>query len=138
MIKKNVFLIFFVTIFAILTIIFDLTSSSKEEYNDSVKSKYLIDVWIENKQPLKIDSLQMGIVLSDSEEIINNISGKYVQKDIMHFTINYSPDSIFFLTGTSDGKKITPCYFTLNDYSNESIPQSIYFHIDDYAIYKVK
>lgn len=84
-----------------------------------------------------IDYIQMGIILPDgNKEIINTVRGNSMGNDMFHFTINYSPDTYFFLKGTSDGKEIEPCYFDMANYSNVNEPQEMYFYIEDFKIYK--
>lgn len=103
-----------------------------------LKSKYLIDILIENRQETPINFMEMGIVLNDNSEyeIINSVKNKKNKNEIIHFTINYSKDTKFFLQGTSDLGKIEPYYFYLNDYDDVYNKQEVKFYIDDNKIIK--
>ena len=92
---------------------------------------------IKNEEKINIDYIQMGIILPDgNKEIINTVQGNNANNDMFHFTISYSPNTHFFLKGTSAGKEIEPCFFDVVDYSNVNEPQEIYFYIEDFKIYK--
>lgn len=102
-----------------------------------LKSEYLIDIWITNKQGIDIDFIQLGVVFNENEEkIINTIDEEYVERKNMHLTINYSSETQFFLRGSSDKKDIKSCYFDLKEYSNTQEEQRIDFYIDNYEIYQ--
>lgn len=109
---------------------------SEKKFSEKSK-EYLIDIIIENKDRIDIDYLQMGIILSDdNEEIINTVQGSLANNDMIHFTINYSPDTLFFLKGMSGKKEIETCFFDVKEYSKVNELQEIYFYIEDFKIYK--
>lgn len=128
--KKVGIVIFLVCIFIGITFF-------KEDRVSEKSVEYLIDIMIKNEEKINIDYIQMGIILPDgNEEIINTVQGNNANNDMFHFTISYSPDTHFFLKGTSAGKEIEPCFFDIVDYSNVNEPQEIYFYIEDFKIYK--
>lgn len=125
-----------ISIFCIVFVFIGITFSLKKRVSEK-PVEYLIDIMIKNKEKINIDCLQMGIILSDgNEEIINTVQGDNANNDMIHFTINYSPDTHFFLRGTSGGKEIEPCFFDMVDYSKVNEPQEMYFYIEDFKIHK--
>lgn len=100
------------------------------------RSEYLIDIIIQNNQNIEIDYIEMGIVLPEGEEVINRRElGS--DSESVHFTISYSSDTQFFLSGkTTDQKDIKPCYFNLAGYENTEEEQEKYFYIEDYEIFE--
>lgn len=136
--KKNrtSFIIYSLTCAVFFFLIY-LPWKNNETKNGNEKAEYLIDIYIENKQNIEIDFIQLGVVLNGKdEEIINEIQGKYVQEENMHFAISYSPNTPFFLKGKAQGINIEPCYFSMKKYSNIYQPQKIKFYIDNFTIYK--
>ncbi len=132
---KRIYKYEIIVIFCVL--VFVGLHTLKINNSKGIKSEYLIDIWIVNKQGIDIDFIQLGVVLNENEEkVINMIDEEYVKKENMHLTISYSPETQFFLKGSSDKKEIKPCYFNLKEYSNTQGEQRIDFYIDNYEIYK--
>lgn len=128
--KYRIIVIFLVLVF--IGLYYLKTNKFKE-----IKSEYLIDIWIENRQGIDIDFIQLGVVYNENEEkIINMIDKEYVEKENMHLTINYSPETQFFLRGSSGEKNIKACYFNLKEYTNTQEEQRIDFYVDNYEIYQ--
>jgi hypothetical protein len=131
-IKKKNCIVITILIFASIIMMY-VFEREKEE----IRTEYLIDIWIENKQDIDIIYIQMGIILNGTEKkIINTLEGNYVKNKKMHFTINYSPETQLFLRGVATTKNIEECYFDLKEYFNTKEKQEIIFYIDNYKIHK--
>lgn len=111
---------------------FVIYNSSGREHQDGKETEYLIDVVIDVSEE-SVDYVELGIVLDNNQEkIINKVLGN--DKKEIHFVINYSSDTVFFLRGLTGQTEIEKYYFRLDEYKEIHQAQEVNLYLKNHVI----